>query len=76
MAVVLEDQDMIETFVEITKDCESVVCCRVTPKQKALVVRTIKDRLKKITLAIGDGANDVNMIQEAHIGCGIYGNEG
>ena len=39
-------------------------------------MRTIKLNLNKITLAIGDGANDVNMIQEAHIGCGIYGNEG
>ncbi len=56
--------------------CESVVCCRVTPRQKALVVRLIKESLNKITLAIGDGANDVNMIQEAHIGVGLYGNEG
>ena len=46
----------------MAKDCESIVCCRVTPKQKADVVRLIKDRLNKITLAIGDGANDVNMI--------------
>jgi len=53
-----------------------VVCCRVTPKQKADVVRIIKESLNKITLAIGDGANDVNMIQTAHLGCGIYGNEG
>jgi P-type E1-E2 ATPase len=36
----------------------------------------IKESLNKITLAIGDGANDVNMIQEAHIGVGLYGNEG
>lgn len=48
--------------------CESVICCRVTPKQKAQVVKLIKDNLNKVTLAIGDGANDVNMIQEAHIG--------
>ena len=40
----------------------------MTPKQKAQVVKLIKDSLNKITLAIGDGANDVNMIQEAHIG--------
>ena len=60
----------------MAKDCESIVCCRVTPKQKADVVRLIKDRLNKITLAIGDGANDVNMIQAAHIGVGLYGNEG
>ena len=56
--------------------CESVICCRVSPKEKADVVRLVKDNLGKITLAIGDGANDVNMIQEAHIGVGIYGQEG
>jgi magnesium-transporting ATPase (P-type) len=49
---------------------------RVSPKEKADVVRLVKDNLGKITLAIGDGANDVNMIQEAHIGIGIYGQEG
>lgn len=48
----------------------------MTPKQKADVVRLIKTHLNKITVAIGDGANDVNMIQEAHIGIGIYGKEG
>lgn len=48
----------------------------MTPKQKAEVVRLIKTHLNKITLAIGDGSNDVNMIQEAHIGIGIYGKEG
>lgn len=58
------------------KQCEAVICCRVTPKQKADVVRLIKNSMNKITLAIGDGANDVNMIQEAHIGVGIYGLEG
>ena len=63
-------------MVSIAKECESVICCRVTPKQKAEVVRLIKNSMKKITLAIGDGANDVNMIQEAHIGIGIYGQEG
>jgi len=55
---------------------DACVCCRSTPKQKAEVVRLIKRSQKSITLAIGDGANDVNMIQEAHIGVGIYGNEG
>lgn len=42
--------------------CESVICCRVNPKEKADVVRLVKNNLKKITLAVGDGANDVNMI--------------
>lgn len=56
--------------------CESVICCRVSPVEKAHVVRIVKNNLGKLTLAIGDGANDVNMIQEAHIGIGIYGQEG
>ncbi|KRX02568.1 P-type ATPase, cytoplasmic domain N [Pseudocohnilembus persalinus] len=73
---ILEDKQNSQKFVDLSKTCESVICCRVSPKQKALVVKTIKQALKKITLAIGDGANDVNMIQEAHIGIGIYGNEG
>ena len=55
------------------------VCCRVSPKQKAEVVRLVRDNLTNppvITLAIGDGANDVSMIQAAHIGIGISGQEG
>jgi P-type E1-E2 ATPase len=40
------------------------------------MVRLVKNKLEKITVAVGDGANDVNMIMEAHIGIGIYGEEG
>jgi phospholipid-translocating ATPase len=56
--------------------CDAVVCCRVSPKQKALVVRLVKDGLDTMTLAIGDGANDVSMIQAADVGIGISGEEG
>lgn len=49
-----------------------MVFCRVTPKQKAEIVKLVK-KLGKLTLAIGDGANDVNMILEAHVGIGIFG---
>ncbi|KAI0034026.1 phospholipid-translocating P-type ATPase [Vararia minispora EC-137] len=57
--------------------CQAVVCCRVSPKQKALVVRLVKDGIKgTMTLAIGDGANDVSMIQAADVGVGISGEEG
>ncbi|KAI9245704.1 hypothetical protein BDA99DRAFT_447769 [Phascolomyces articulosus] len=56
--------------------CNSVLCCRVSPKQKAQVVAMVKKGLKVMTLAIGDGANDVSMIQEANIGIGISGLEG
>ncbi|KAJ7744516.1 phospholipid-translocating ATPase [Mycena maculata] len=56
--------------------CEGVICCRVSPLQKALVVRLVKDGLGAMTLAIGDGANDVSMIQAADVGIGISGEEG
>lgn len=65
-----------ELFVEIAKVCKTVVCCRVSPKQKGAVVRLIKSKEKAITLAIGDGANDCNMIQSADVGIGIRGLEG
>lgn len=49
---------------------------RVSPLQKALVVKLVKRHLKALLLAIGDGANDVSMIQAAHVGVGISGVEG
>uniref|UniRef100_A0A670ZSB6 Phospholipid-transporting ATPase n=1 Tax=Pseudonaja textilis TaxID=8673 RepID=A0A670ZSB6_PSETE len=63
-------------FVDLACECNAVICCRVTPKQKAMVVDLVKRYKKAITLAIGDGANDVNMIKTAHIGVGISGQEG
>lgn len=64
-------------FLKICKTSEAVICCRVSPGQKAEVVRLIKDDDPEIiTLSIGDGANDVSMIKEAHIGVGLFGNEG
>ncbi|XP_061553465.1 phospholipid-transporting ATPase ID-like isoform X3 [Phycodurus eques] len=56
--------------------CQTVICCRVTPLQKAQVVELIKKYKQAVTLAIGDGANDVSMIKAAHIGVGISGQEG
>ena len=53
-----------------------MICCRVSPLQKALIVRLVKDGLGAMTLAIGDGANDVSMIQAADVGVGISGEEG
>ena len=74
---ILANEEMTQTYInDIMTHCDSVICCRVSPKEKADVVRLVKQNLGKITLAIGDGANDVNMIQEAHIGIGIYGKEG
>lgn len=50
-------------FVELATRCQTVICCRVTPLQKAQLVELIIKHENKITLAIGDGANDVSMIQ-------------
>ena len=64
-------------FMMIAKDAASVICCRVSPSQKSKVVLMMKRfHPRAVTLAIGDGGNDVPMIMEAHIGVGIYGEEG
>nr|XP_023017891.1 probable phospholipid-transporting ATPase IM [Leptinotarsa decemlineata] len=54
---------MERLFLEIVMQCKSVICCRVTPLQKALVVELVKKSRHAVTLAIGDGANDVSMIK-------------
>lgn len=64
-------------FLDLALSCKAVICCRVSPLQKAQVVKLVKQHVKDaITLAIGDGANDVGMIQAAHVGVGISGVEG
>ncbi|XP_024006621.1 putative phospholipid-transporting ATPase 9 isoform X2 [Eutrema salsugineum] len=70
------DDDIKHIFLELAVGCASVICCRSSPKQKALVTRLVKSGNGKTTLAIGDGANDVGMLQEADIGVGISGVEG
>uniref|UniRef100_A0AAZ3SNV1 Phospholipid-transporting ATPase n=1 Tax=Oncorhynchus tshawytscha TaxID=74940 RepID=A0AAZ3SNV1_ONCTS len=66
-----------EIFLEISRNCSAVLCCRMAPLQKAQIVKLIKaSKEHPITLAIGDGANDVSMILEAHVGIGIMGKEG
>lgn len=96
----ISENNLEETFRTVCLACEAVLCCRLSPAQKAYVipsyvkttilvyysflyifilkvVKIIKRSKKKpITAAIGDGANDVSMIQEAHVGVGIYGKEG
>jgi phospholipid-translocating ATPase len=70
------DETMKRKFLLLCRKCRSVLCCRVSPSQKAAVVNMVKTGLDCLTLAIGDGANDVAMIQEAHVGVGIAGVEG
>ncbi|KAK0211297.1 phospholipid-translocating ATPase [Desarmillaria ectypa] len=72
----LGDEEHKSLLLRLAMLCEGVICCRVSPLQKALVVRLVKDGLGVMTLAIGDGANDVSMIQAADVGVGISGEEG
>ncbi|XP_054980679.1 phospholipid-transporting ATPase IK [Sorex araneus] len=65
-----------QAFVDLASQCQAVICCRVTPKQKAMIVSLVKKYQKVVTLAVGDGANDVNMIKTADIGVGLAGPEG
>uniref|UniRef100_A0A6Q2Z7R3 Phospholipid-transporting ATPase n=1 Tax=Esox lucius TaxID=8010 RepID=A0A6Q2Z7R3_ESOLU len=70
------DGSMELLFLRVACLCKTVICCRVTPLQKAQVVELVKKYKQAVTLAIGDGANDVSMIKAAHIGVGISGQEG
>uniref|UniRef100_A0A8C1E8I3 Phospholipid-transporting ATPase n=1 Tax=Cyprinus carpio carpio TaxID=630221 RepID=A0A8C1E8I3_CYPCA len=64
-------------FLQICQNCTAVLCCRMAPLQKAQIVKMVKtSKGSPITLSIGDGANDVSMILEAHVGIGIKGKEG
>jgi phospholipid-transporting ATPase len=77
LEITLDDDQCREEFLKFAMRCEAVVCCRVSPSQKAEVVTLVRTtNTKARTLAIGDGANDVAMIQRAHVGVGISGQEG
>jgi len=68
--------DVRKDFIDLCTSCKSVICCRVSPIQKAEMVQLVREHTGAISLAIGDGANDVAMIQKADVGVGISGNEG
>jgi phospholipid-transporting ATPase len=77
LITIMKDDKMSTKLNDIAQQCEAVLCCRVSPKMKQQIVRLVRDHLPKArTLSIGDGANDVNMITEAHVGIGIKGLEG
>ncbi|XP_067122941.1 phospholipid-transporting ATPase VA isoform X2 [Centruroides vittatus] len=70
------DKRLSPLFLELASRCHAVLCCRATPLQKASIIKLVKESLHVLTLAIGDGANDVSMIQTADVGIGISGQEG
>ncbi|KIV93301.1 hypothetical protein PV10_04526 [Exophiala mesophila] len=77
LTIIDADQASRALFTDVAIHADSVICCRASPSQKASLVKTIRTKVKgSVTLAIGDGANDIAMIQEAHLGIGIAGKEG
>lgn len=71
------DSTIMTLFFELCVLADSTICCRASPSQKASMVSSVRDLNKRaVTLAIGDGANDIAMIQSADIGVGITGKEG
>ncbi len=70
------DGENQEIFWYLIQRSRSLICCRCSPLQKSQIVSFIKKHTNEITLAIGDGENDVNMIKTAHIGVGLFGKEG
>ena len=76
LTYIFEDPYLTKIFFTLGLNAKSLIACRVSPSQKSLIVSMAKDNCEWITLAIGDGANDVPMLMEAHIGVGIGGNDG
>lgn len=77
LSVVEADESLKVLFFDLVARVDSVICCRASPAQKATLVKCIRTQVpKSLTLAIGDGANDIAMIQASHVGIGISGREG
>ncbi|CUI15104.1 phospholipid transporting ATPase-like, putative [Bodo saltans] len=74
--LILRSPERTAVFFHVGARCRSAVCCRMTPLQKADIVKLFQENTQGVALAIGDGANDVTMIQESKIGIGIMGLEG
>ena len=84
LTAVQKSNDLSSQFYALMILVDSVICCRASPAQKALLVKTVRSRLRALsgkkkrglTLSIGDGANDLAMISASHVGVGISGKEG
>ena len=77
LAELFTDNESTHNFLRIAYHSNTVICCRISPSQKSEVIQKMKSfDGRAVTLAIGDGGNDVSMIMEANIGIGIHGEEG
>ena len=71
------DEEQTENFFRIAYYANAVICCRVSPSQKSQIIQRMKEfDSNAVTMAVGDGGNDVAMIMEANVGIGIVGEEG
>lgn len=72
-----KDETLLSLFIDLGVKADSVICCRASPAQKSNLVQLVRNKVRSaVTLAIGDGANDIAMIQSADVGIGITGREG
>lgn len=77
LGIVEDDEALRVLLFDLVARVDSVICCRASPSQKATLVKCIRDQVpSSLTLAVGDGANDIAMIQSSHVGIGISGREG
>ncbi|KAI1078753.1 phospholipid-translocating P-type ATPase [Whalleya microplaca] len=77
LGLIENDESLNIMFLDLAVRIDSVICCRASPSQKAGLVKSIRKAVpSSLTLAIGDGANDIAMIQASHVGIGISGREG
>ena len=76
LLIIMQYYDMTERFFTVASEAKSVCVCRCSPKQKALIAKNIKHYSGKRIACVGDGGNDIAMIQEADVGIGIVGKEG
>lgn len=76
LTVVFNNPYLLDLFLTVSKEANSVLICRCAPKQKAQVAKALKARFDKVICCIGDGGNDVAMIKESSVGIGIEGLEG
>ena len=72
----MEKGEAADLFWSLIQRSKSLICCRASPSQKSQIVDFVKKRTDSVTLGIGDGGNDVNMIRAANVGIGIFGKEG
>ncbi|KHN94912.1 ATPase, P-type, phospholipid-translocating, flippase [Metarhizium album ARSEF 1941] len=77
LATIDASDELAVLFYDLVLRVDSVICCRASPSQKTNLVTSIRRFIpSSMTLAIGDGANDIGMIQSSHVGIGIFGREG